>query len=58
MADPKFTDKHRFGRPYVQSKDMGDGYLQRRFKEIEDQQRTNAEERLRKCVEMKKARSK
>ena len=55
MKPPKFTDDHRFSLPYVTSEEMGEGYLQRRFKEIAELQRQNAEERLRKTIQLRKA---
>lgn len=54
MGKPRFTDGHRFQRPYVSSKEMGEGYLQRRFKEIEEQQKAAATERLQKCIAMRR----
>ena len=38
MKKPPFTDRHKFTRPYVPSKEMGEGYLAERFRQIREQQ--------------------
>lgn len=40
---PKFTDGHRFKRPYVQTVDQGANYLQLRFRQIRKEQAEQAE---------------
>jgi hypothetical protein len=54
LANPKFTDAYRFTLPYVSSKEMGEGYLAKRFAEIRARQREGAEERLRKTIPLRK----
>jgi hypothetical protein len=54
VKTPKFTDGRRYTRPYVPVADQGEGYLQRRFQEIRDQQRADAEERLRKTIQIRR----
>lgn len=51
---PKFTDDSRFTLPYVPVAEQGEGYLQKRFKEIEERQKQAAKERLEKCIEIKR----
>ena len=51
---PKFKDAHRFKFPYVPSSQQGEGYLARRFKEIEARQKEEAANRLKQIIQIKR----
>jgi hypothetical protein len=51
---PKLTDNHRFNLPYVPVADQGEGYLQRRFKEIAERQKEEAANRLKQIIDIKR----
>lgn len=53
MKPPKFTDRHRYPHGY---KPANQTDIRETFLRVQEEQRQNAAERLRKCVEMKKAR--
>jgi hypothetical protein len=50
LGDPRYTDKHRYPLGYVPSSEMGEGYLQRRFKEIAERQKQDAAARLKNVI--------
>ena len=51
---PKFKDAHRFSLPYVPASAQGEGYLQRRFKEIAERQKEEAAARLKQIIQIKR----
>ena len=58
MSKPRFTDSHRYPRPYVPSEQSKEeGYLARRFAEIRAEQEKNSQEAKQKVATMKKVRT-
>ena len=57
MVKPvRFTDSHKFNRPYVDSKASSEpGYLSSRFKQIREQQEHDEAERKAKVRQAKRA---
>ena len=52
--NPKFTDKRRYTLPYVPVAQQGEGYLKRRFAEIEQAQKEQAAARLKNLINIKR----
>ena len=52
MKEPKFTDQHRYPHGYKPARETD---IRETFARAQEQIRQNAAERVRKCVEMKKA---
>jgi hypothetical protein len=55
LADPKYTDadQRRFSLPYVPAAEQGESYLQKRFAEIRERQKTDAAARLKNVIQRK-----
>ena len=54
MKPPKYSDLHRYRNGYTPSEQMGEGYLSRRFKEIEARQKEEAANRLKQIIQIKR----